>query len=141
MNYQKLIIVGNATRDAQPRQSKDGEKTFTTFDVGVGDGKDKTTYFPVVVFGKQGEAVAKYVTKGRHVSWSRAACWSTTKATSMSLPTGCILARRRRLSKKISRQRQSNPNHSRQESTTGSWPAARPPRRRFFGYRDNRWRP
>lgn len=67
MNYQKLIIVGNATKDAQPRQSKSGEKTFTTFDVGVSDGKDKTTYFPVVVFGKQGEAVAKYVTKGRHV--------------------------------------------------------------------------
>lgn len=67
MNYQKLIIAGNATKDAQQRQSKDGEKTFTTFDVGVSDGKDKTTYFPVVVFGKQGEAVAKYVTKGRQV--------------------------------------------------------------------------
>ncbi len=67
MNYQKLIIAGSATKDAQPRQSKDGEKTFTTFDVGVSDDKDKTTYFPVVVFGKQGEAVAKYVTKGRQV--------------------------------------------------------------------------
>jgi single-stranded DNA-binding protein len=67
MNYQKLIIAGNATKDAQARQSKDGEKTFATFDVGVSDGKDKTTYFPVVVFGKQGEAVAKYVTKGRQV--------------------------------------------------------------------------
>ncbi len=65
MNYQKLIVVDNATRDAQPRQSKDGEKTFTTFDVGVSDGNDKTAYFPVVVFGKQGEAVAKNVTKGR----------------------------------------------------------------------------
>ena len=39
MNYQDLIIVGNATKDAQPRQSKDGEKTFTTFDVGVSDGQ------------------------------------------------------------------------------------------------------
>lgn len=67
MNFQKLIIVSNATKNAQPRQSKDGEKTFTTFNVGVSDGKDKTTYFPVVVFGKQGEAVAKYVTKGRYV--------------------------------------------------------------------------
>lgn len=62
MNYQKLIIVGNETKDAQPRQSKDGEKNFTTFDVGVSDGKDKTTYFPIVVFGKQGKAAAKYVT-------------------------------------------------------------------------------
>jgi len=67
MNYQKLIIAGNATKDAQSRQSRSGEKTFTTFDVGLSDGKDKTTYFPVVVFGKQGEAVAKNITKGRHV--------------------------------------------------------------------------
>ena len=67
MNYQKIIVVGNATKDAQQRTSKDGESTFTTFDVGVSDAKDKTTFFPVVVFGKHGEAVAKYVTKGRHV--------------------------------------------------------------------------
>jgi single-stranded DNA-binding protein len=67
MNYQKIIIVGNATKDAQQRTSKGGESTFTTFDVGVSDAKDKTTLFPVVVFGKHGEAVAKYVTKGRHV--------------------------------------------------------------------------
>ena len=67
MNYQKLIIAGNSAGDAERRKSKDGETTFTTFDVGVSDAKDKTTFFPVVVFGKHGEAVAKYVTKGRHV--------------------------------------------------------------------------
>jgi len=67
MNYQKIIVVGNAIKDAEQRKSKDGETTFTTFDVGVSDTKDKTTYFPVVVFGKHGEVVAKYVTKGRHV--------------------------------------------------------------------------
>jgi single-strand DNA-binding protein len=67
MNYQKVIVVGNATKDAERRKSKDGETAFTTFDIGVSDGKEKTTFFPVVVFGKHGEAVAKYVTKGRHV--------------------------------------------------------------------------
>lgn len=67
MNYQRITIVGNATKDAQQRQSQSGEVTFTTFDVGVSDGKERTTYFPIVVFGKQGEAVAQYVTKGRHV--------------------------------------------------------------------------
>ena len=67
MNYQKIIVVGNATKDAEQRKSKDGETTFTTFDVGVSDTKEKTTYFPVVVFGKHGEVVSKYVTKGRHV--------------------------------------------------------------------------
>ena len=53
MNYQKTIVVGNATKDAEQRKSKDGETTFTTFDVGVSDTKDKTTYFPIVVFGKR----------------------------------------------------------------------------------------
>ena len=67
MNYQKLIIAGNAAGDAEQKRSKDGETSFTTFNVGVSDNKDKTTFFPVVVFGKHGEAVAKYVTKGRHV--------------------------------------------------------------------------
>jgi single-strand DNA-binding protein len=67
MNYQKLIIAGNAAGDAEQRKSKDGETDFTTFNVGVSDNKGKTTFFPVVVFGKHGEAVSKYVTKGRHV--------------------------------------------------------------------------
>lgn len=67
MNYQKLIVAGNAAGDAEQKKSKDGETSFATFNVGVSDAKDKTTFFPVVVFGKHGEAVAKYVTKGRHV--------------------------------------------------------------------------
>ena len=67
MNYQKLILVGNATSDAQSRKSKKGDVTYTTFSVGVSDGKDQTTFFPVTVFGKTGETVAKYVTKGRQV--------------------------------------------------------------------------
>ena len=67
MNYQKLIIAGNATVDAERKTSKKGDVSYTTFSVGVSDGKDKTTFFPVTVFGKHGEAVAKYVTKGREV--------------------------------------------------------------------------
>ncbi len=67
MNYQKLILVGNATHNAQQRTSKKGDVTFTTFDMGVSEGKDQTTFFSIVVFGKHGEAVAKYVTKGRQV--------------------------------------------------------------------------
>jgi single-stranded DNA-binding protein len=67
MDYQKLILVGNATGDAERKTSKKGDVTYTTFSVGVGDAKDQTTFFPVVVFGRHGEAVAKYVTKGREV--------------------------------------------------------------------------
>jgi single-strand DNA-binding protein len=69
MNYQKIVLAGNVTKDAQQRAAKTGDTIFTTFDVAIseGKGKDKTTFFPVVVFGKHGEAVAKYVTKGRLV--------------------------------------------------------------------------
>ena len=67
MNYQKLIIAGNAAGDAEQKKSKDGETSFTTFNVGVSGVKDTTTFFPVIVFGKYGDSVAKYVTKGRQV--------------------------------------------------------------------------
>ena len=67
MNYQKLIIVGNATNDAERRTSKDGNVAYTTFSVGVSKGKDASTFFPVTVFGKHGQAVTEYITKGRQV--------------------------------------------------------------------------
>ncbi len=67
MNYQKLIIAGNATNDAERRTSKQGDVGYTTFTVAVSDSKDRTTFFPVTVFGKQGEVVAPYITKGRQV--------------------------------------------------------------------------
>ena len=67
MNYQKLIVVGNATKDAERKKSKKGDVEYTTFRVAVNDGKDRTTFFPITVFGKQAEPVAQYVTKGRQV--------------------------------------------------------------------------
>ena len=67
MNYQKLVLVGNATDNAKRLTSKKGDVAYATFSVGVSDGKDRTTFFPVIVFGKLGEAVAKYITKGRQV--------------------------------------------------------------------------
>ena len=67
MNYQRLILVGNVTGDPERRTSQSGEVTYTSFGVGVGDGKDKTTFSSVLVFGKYGETVAEYIRKGRQV--------------------------------------------------------------------------
>ena len=67
MNYQKIIVVGNATKDAEQLTSRDGETKFTYVHVGVSDAKGQTTFFPITVFGKQSQAVAKYVVKGRCV--------------------------------------------------------------------------
>ena len=67
MNYQKLIIAGNTTGDAQARKSKQGDTSYTTFSVAVGDGKDHSTFFPVTAFGKTGENAAQFLTKGKQV--------------------------------------------------------------------------
>ena len=67
MNYQKVILVGNVTRDAQRHTSKKGDVSYTTFRVAVGDSKDRTIFFPVTVFGKHGESLVEYITKGRQL--------------------------------------------------------------------------
>lgn len=67
MNYQRIILVGNAAGDAQFRKSKGGDVTFASFRIGVADRKDRTTFFPVVLFGKSAEALAKMIIKGRQV--------------------------------------------------------------------------
>lgn len=55
-------------RECPTRQtSRDGDVEYATFGVGVNDGKDRTSFFPVVVFGDYSDTVAKYVTKGREV--------------------------------------------------------------------------
>lgn len=64
MNYQRVIIAGNATADPESKLSKDKQTTYVCFNVGVSAGKDKTTFFPVVVFGEYGATVARFVRKG-----------------------------------------------------------------------------
>jgi len=67
MNFQNIVIVGNATADAEKKVSQKGDVEYATFDVAVSDGKEKATFFPVVVFGDFSDTVAKYVTKGREI--------------------------------------------------------------------------
>jgi len=49
------------------KKSRDGNAEYATYGVGVNDGKDRTSFFPVVVFGDYSDTVAKYVTKGWEV--------------------------------------------------------------------------
>lgn len=67
MNYQKLIVVGNVTRDAERKTSKKGDVDYTTFSVAVNDSKDRTTYFPITLFGRMSETLTEYITKGRQI--------------------------------------------------------------------------
>lgn len=66
MNYQKIILAGNAAGDALRRKSKKG-KVYTTFSVAVSNGKERKVLFPVFIFGKRAGAVSRYITKGRQV--------------------------------------------------------------------------
>ena len=67
LDYQSLIIVGNATKDAAHKTSEKGGVEYTAFSLGVSDAKDRTTFFQVVVFGNLGVKLAKYITKGKQV--------------------------------------------------------------------------
>ena len=67
MNYQRLIIVGNATDDAERKTSEKGDVKFTTFRLGVSDAKKRSIFFPVTAFGKLGENMGQYITKGKQL--------------------------------------------------------------------------
>jgi single-strand DNA-binding protein len=62
MDYQKMIIVGNATKDSEIHQSE-GKVAYADFTLAVSRTKDQTTFFPVRVFGKLAES-SKMVKKG-----------------------------------------------------------------------------
>ena len=45
MNYNKVVLAGNATADAERKTSKKGDLEYTSFQLGVGNAKDQTTLF------------------------------------------------------------------------------------------------
>ena len=67
MNYCKLIIGGNLTRDPEVRFTQSG-KAICKFGIAVnkkwGEGKERTTFVDVTMFDKRGEAFAKHHKKG-----------------------------------------------------------------------------
>ena len=58
IDYSKLIILGNLTRDAEVKQAKDSEARYADFTVAVSRNKkkDETTFYPIRAFGKLGES-------------------------------------------------------------------------------------
>jgi single-strand DNA-binding protein len=74
MSFNKIIVVGNLGRDPEMRYTPQGTPVCT-FSIAsnerrknaAGEQQDTTTWFRVTVWGKQAEAVSKYLTKGRSV--------------------------------------------------------------------------
>ena len=67
-----VILIGNLTRDPELRYSTGMNQTAVCrFTVAVNDGygdKQRTSFIPIVVFGKQAENCDRYLAKGRKVA-------------------------------------------------------------------------
>jgi single-strand DNA-binding protein len=68
----KVILVGNATRDAELHQTKTGKPvanlrlaTNRTFRSADGELQEQTQYHTVLCFDRLAETTSKYVTKGK----------------------------------------------------------------------------
>ena len=74
-NINRVIVVGNLTRDPELRQTPSGMAVCslriavnTTRKDETGQWVDKPNYFDVTVWGQQGENCAQYLSKGRPVA-------------------------------------------------------------------------
>lgn len=66
----KLILIGNLTRDPETRTTPSG-KTVCGFDIAVNErrgGQDNTTYFRISAWEKLGEICQRGLSKGKKVS-------------------------------------------------------------------------
>lgn len=70
----KVIIIGNLTRDAELSYSQSGF-ALLKFSIAVNRRRkqgdqwvDETSFFDVTMFGSRGEAIASYMTKGKKIA-------------------------------------------------------------------------
>lgn len=62
-----INLAGNIGKDAVVRRTQNGD-AVAGFSVAVNDRKKNTTWFSVSLWGKRGEALAQYLTKGTQVA-------------------------------------------------------------------------
>lgn len=65
-----VVLIGNLTRDVELRYTTD-QKPIARFSIAVNDGygeQQRTSYIPIVVFGKQAENADRYLSKGSKVA-------------------------------------------------------------------------
>lgn len=66
----KVILIGRLTKDPELRFAQGTGKSITRFTVAVSRRmkKDEADFINCVAFGKTGEAIAQYLTKGRSIA-------------------------------------------------------------------------
>ena len=76
ININRVVLTGNLTQDPELRSTQDGTAVCNLRvatntrrkDSASGEWADKPNYFDVIVWGAQGENVARYLTKGRAIA-------------------------------------------------------------------------
>jgi hypothetical protein len=66
MSLQLVTIIGNATKDAEQKVSKDGVN-YVTFRVAVSGADGAATFYNILIFGRYGEVLKDAITKGREI--------------------------------------------------------------------------
>lgn len=75
----KLILIGNLTRDPEMRATKSG-KTVCTFTIAVNNRQGEATFFRVNAWEKRAEICGKHLSKGKKVYVSGPVSVSTYQA-------------------------------------------------------------
>ncbi len=66
MSLQIVSVIGNATKDAERKASKDGI-SYVTFRLATSNADETRTFYNIVVFGNYGEMLKDSITKGREI--------------------------------------------------------------------------
>lgn len=70
-----ITLVGNATKNAEIRNTQNGD-SVCSFALAVNDRRSKETYyFDCTYWGRAGEAVAPYIEKGKQITVSGEFSW------------------------------------------------------------------
>lgn len=71
-NLNRILLIGNLTRDPELRVTPKGTSICQfglavnrTFKDGAGKSREETTFIDIEAWGRQGEVISKYCTKGR----------------------------------------------------------------------------
>lgn len=63
-----VTLIGRLTRDPETRYSGDMAVCRFTLAIDRNNGSQEADFIPCVAFGKQGENIQKYITKGRQLA-------------------------------------------------------------------------
>lgn len=66
MSLQLVSVIGNATKDAERKTSKDGI-SYVTFRLAADNSDGSTSFYNIVIFGSYGEMMLPNITKGREI--------------------------------------------------------------------------